>query len=96
MHAFCGHFGSLYFMMEYGCYEWYNRNVKDVDNSEFGALDGPWITAPGWDYGAILFFWKTGVLSPVWVQGSYFESDIYDDERNRETVRAFDREFTYE
>ncbi len=40
-------------------------------------------------------FWKTGVLSPVWVQGSYFESDIYDDERNRETVRAFDREFTY-
>ncbi len=26
--------------------------------------------------------------------GKFFESDIYDDERNRDTVRAFDREFT--
>lgn len=28
--------------------------------------------------------------------GKYFESDIYNDERNRETVRAFDREFMAE
>lgn len=25
--------------------------------------------------------------------GKYFESDIYDDELNRETVRVFDKEF---
>lgn len=38
---------------------------------------------------------KEGYLKEV-CGGRYFESDIYDDERNRETVRAFDREFTNE
>ncbi len=35
---------------------------------------------------------KNGYLKEVY-GGKYFESDIYDDDRNRETVRAFDREF---
>jgi predicted N-acetyltransferase YhbS len=35
---------------------------------------------------------KTGYLKDV-RGGRYFESDIYNDELNRETVRAFDREF---
>ena len=51
--------------------------------------------AEGYNYPAFMAMeLKEGYLKEV-CGGRYFESDIYDDERNRETVRAFDREFTY-
>lgn len=50
--------------------------------------------AEGYNYPAFMAMeLKEGYLKEV-CGGRYFESDIYDDERNRETVRAFDREFT--
>ena len=50
--------------------------------------------AEGYNYPAFMDMeLKEGYLKEV-CGGKYFESDIYDDERNREIVRAFDREFT--
>ncbi len=50
--------------------------------------------AEGYNYPAFMAMeLKEGYLEEV-CGGRYFESDIYDDELNRETVRAFDREFT--
>ena len=50
--------------------------------------------AEGYNYPAFMAMeLKEGYLKEV-CGGRYFESDIYNDELNRETVRAFDREFT--
>ena len=52
--------------------------------------------AEGYNYPSFMVMeLKEGYLKEVY-GGKYFESDIYDDERNRETVRAFDRAFTNE
>ena len=54
----------------------------------FGIAD-----AEGYNYPSFMAMeLKTGYLKDV-RGGRYFESDIYNDELNRETVRAFDREF---
>ena len=50
--------------------------------------------AEGYNYPAFMAMeLKEGYLKEV-RGGNFFESDIYNDEQNRETVRAFDREFT--
>ena len=50
--------------------------------------------AEGYNYPAFMAMeLKEGYLKED-CGGRYFESDIYDDELNRETVRVFDREFT--
>ena len=50
--------------------------------------------AEGYNYPAFMAMeLKEGYLKEV-CGGRYFESDIYNDELNRETVRVFDREFT--
>ena len=49
--------------------------------------------ADGYNYPSFMAMeLKTGYLKEA-CGGRYFESDIYNDELNRETVRAFDREF---
>ncbi len=49
--------------------------------------------AEGYNYPSFMAMeLKEGYLKKV-CGGRFFESDIYDDELNRETVRAFDREF---
>lgn len=50
--------------------------------------------AEGYNYPAFMAMeLKEGYLKEV-CGGRFFESDIYNDELNRETVRTFDREFT--
>ena len=50
--------------------------------------------AEGYNYPAFMAMeLKEGYLKGF-AGGRYFESDIYDDELNCETVKAFDREFT--
>lgn len=50
--------------------------------------------AEGYNYPAFMAMeLKEGYLKEV-CGGRFFESDIYNDELNRETVRAFNREFT--
>lgn len=47
----------------------------------------------GYNYPAFMAMeLKEGYLKSI-RRGKYFESDIYNDELNRETVRAFDRNF---
>lgn len=49
--------------------------------------------ADGYNYPSFMAMeLKTGYLKEA-CGGRYFESDIYNDELNRDTVRAFDREF---
>ncbi len=78
-------YGAILF---FGRPEYYPRfGFKEAD--VYGIAD-----AEGYNYLSFMAMeLKEGYLKEVY-GGKYFESDIYDDERNRETVRAFDREFT--
>ena len=78
-------YGAILF---FGRPEYYPRfGFKEAD--VYGIAD-----AEGDNYPSFMAMeLKEGYLKEVY-GGKYFESDIYDDERNRETVRAFDREFT--
>ena len=78
-------YGTILF---FGRPEYYPRfGFKEAD--VYGIAD-----AEGDNYPSFMAMeLKEGYLKEVY-GGKYFESDIYDDERNRETVRAFDREFT--
>ncbi len=78
-------YGAILF---FGRPEYYPRfGFKEAD--VYGIAD-----AEGDNYPSFMAMeLKDGYLKEVY-GGKYFESDIYDDERNRETVRAFDREFT--
>ena len=59
-----------------------------MDAEDFGIAD-----AEGYNYPSFMAMeLKAGYLKDV-RGGRYYESDIYNDELNRETVRAFDREF---
>ena len=59
-----------------------------MDAEVFGVAD-----AEGYNYPSFMAMeLKTGYLQDA-RGGRYYESDIYNDELNRETVRAFDREF---
>lgn len=51
------------------------------------------LDSEGYNYPAFMAMeLKEGYLKDI-CGGKYYESDIYDDELNRETVRAFDKEF---
>ena len=78
-------YGAILF---FGRPEYYPQfGFKEAD--VYGIAD-----AEGYNYPSFMVMeLKEGYLKEVY-GGKYFESDIYDDERNRETVRAFDREFT--
>ena len=72
----------------FGRPEYYPRfGFKEAE--VFGIAD-----AEGYNYPSFMAMeLKEGYLKEV-RGGRYFESDIYNDELNRETVRAFDRDFT--
>lgn len=59
-----------------------------VQASTFGITDGDGHASPAFHAMELI----PGYLSQVY-GGRYYESDIYDDSLNRETVKAFDRDF---
>ena len=77
-------YGAILF---FGRPEYYPQfGFKEAET--FGIAD-----ADGYNYPSFMAMeMKEGYLKAV-RGGRYFESDIYNDELNRETVRAFDREF---
>lgn len=77
-------YGAILF---FGRPEYYPQfGFKDAE--VFGVAD-----AEGYNYPSFMSMeLKAGYLQDV-RGGRYYESDIYNDELNRETVRAFDREF---
>lgn len=80
-------FGAILF---FGRPEYYPQ-FGFVEAAEFGITD-----CNGANYPAFMAIeLQPGYLSQA-RGGKYFESDIYDDEKNREAVKAFDRRFCEE